>query len=251
MNPSVSLAHPFSVSEETLRFTPLRRSAVLSCRTRHLNLSALSLLLVVLTMMAVPGFTAAAAQEYGPDSYGCYYSAEGGQWTEMRCPQTDGSNYYFVNSGGEWEFAMECAVTSLFTACLWATGEYMETYPDGSTYIEDQNRKYLISHTDGSLAEGGYYDSSGAQRVYRGASTMKNSAAMRNRSSMYWIYHNMSVQTVVQSNPSAFAGLITMTSASNDYANCLHLNDSSTDFDSDNRTGFTELAEHCTQQAYG
>jgi hypothetical protein len=213
---------------------------------RPLTVVVLGLMLAV---VQAAGETVSAQQEHlFPDN--CYYLAEAGEWTQKRCPQSDGSNYYFAPVEGKWTFSMECSDTSLFTACLLVNGWYTEQYSDGSLYLEMPDRQYVIFHVDGSRAQAGYYNWQGIQYTYMGMSTTKNSLAMRNRSMQFWNYQRDMVQAVINSNPSAFYGLFTMTSASNDYANCLHLHDSADDLDGDSITGFTELAEFCTTQAF-
>lgn len=188
---------------------------------------------------------AAAQREEGPYDDGCYYVRTGNALTLARCPQSDGSDYYYEPDGrGGWPLVMQCATTAAFRACLGATGLYIESYPDGSSYLENSNRIYAINHVDGTVAEYGFYNRSGQQMSdwYSG----KNSLAMRNRSLTYWAVHNNAVQTVVYSNPTAFDGLMTV-NYGNNYMNCLHLNDSRTDFDNNGRTGFNELASYCAQ----
>jgi hypothetical protein len=212
----------------------------------------LGIMVIVATIVSLlpSGAAMAASQEvYGG---GCYFAWNGSEYTGKRCPQSDGSEYVYQPDGrGGWDYFAQCADTGAFQACLFASGIYVEAYGDGSKYAEDRSRTYVIYHTDGSLAEAGSYDANGVQRASQGRSTLKNSGAMRNRSWLYWWYQGWAVQTVVNSNPGAFAGLITMTQASNDYAVCLWNNDSATDFDHDRRTGFNELAEHCTGWAFG
>lgn len=248
MDHSVSPVFPTPVHRDTIQPSAPRQPETPPRNARRLPIATCALLLAMLMVTFAPGH--AAAQESGPYNDGCYYLSQGGQWTLRRCPQPDGSNYVYAPGDNGWDYIGECMQTELFTACLSVDFEYTESYSDGSWYRETPMREYVINHVDGSVAEAGYYDPSGVQKVYRGMSTMKNSAAMRNRSMMYWYYHGLSVQTVVNSNPSAFRGLITMNPASNDYVKCLQLHDSSKDLDYDGRTGFNELADFCTAQAF-
>lgn len=207
---------------------------------------ALILLLVAFAAAFVPvsGSHALAQQEEGPFSDGCYYVRQGNAYTLARCPQTDGSDYYYEPDGqGGWPYVMQCSATPTFTACLFVMDLYLETYPDGSTYMENSSRAYAISHRDGTVAEYGSYDANGQQRStwYTG----KNSLAMRDRSGTYWAVYGITVQAIVRSNPTAFDGLVQL-NYGNDYMNCLHLNDSGTEFDYDGWTGFSELAEYCS-----
>jgi hypothetical protein len=213
---------------------------------RCLRTGAVALLLAVLGAALAPaaGSRAAAQQEYAA-SDGCYYLWNGDAYTRKRCPQTDGSDYYYVPSGGQWPYVAQCAATPAFTACLLANDQYIETYPDGSQYTEGRDRGYWIVHPDGTVAEVGYYDGNGQQRSTR--YTGKNSLAMRNRSLTYWAVYGITVATIVRSNPTAFNWLIVGDQRANAYMNCLWANDSATDFDGDRKTGFNELAEHCAR----
>jgi hypothetical protein len=227
---------------------PRTPNALPPCPGRCLRIGAVALLLAVLgaALAPAPGADAAAEGEYGPKADGCYYYWDGTDYVRRRCPQTDGSDYYYQPDGrGGWAYAMQCAATPLFTACLFATGLYAESYADGSLYTEDRGRGYAIFHTDGTVNEAGYYDPAGLQRPTWTSVRVSNAQAMRNRSLNYWVTHGLTVATVVRSNPTAFNWLVVGDQRANAYMNCLHGNDSGTDFDGDRRTGFNELAEYC------
>lgn len=213
-------------------------------RWRRIGLMALIVALSLPILAPPPRVTAASRQEYQVSAT-CFDYWDGASWTYRRCRQTDGSDYYYVPAGNQWTYAAQCANTTAFLACLWYdSGLYVESYPDGSKYAEDIDRRYGITHTDGSVAEVGYYVADGTQRVT--TVTYKKSLAMQRRSQMYWVVYGIVVNTIIQSNPTAFDWLMPGIQGSNAYMNCLHINNSSTDFDNDNYTGFNELAEYCS-----
>jgi hypothetical protein len=218
----------------------------LPSRWRRSSLLALLLVASVAAFVPASSSSVAAFQEYA-GSDGCYYFWDGDSYSEKRCPQNDGSNYYFVPEGGGWTFLAECATPTAFRACLFATGVYVETYPDGSLYAEDADWRYGITHTDGTVAERGFYDAARQQHVT--TVTYKKSLAMERRSQMYWAVYGIVVANIIQSNPTAFDWLRPGVQGANAYMNCLHGNDSSTDWDGDGYTGFNELAEYCTPRS--
>jgi len=191
----------------------------------------------------------AAAQQEVVDSNGCYWTWNGTTYTAVRCPQPDGSQYYYQPDGrGGWVLFTECSVTPAFTACRFAnTGVYYEAYPDGSQYVEGADRTYAILFPDGTVAEAGTYDANGGQHPTTRMPTRPQSQAMERRSQMYWVVYSIVVGNIIGSNPTAFDGLVMMGQGVDAYANCLHLNDSRTDYDRDYVTGFNELAEYCAR----
>lgn len=200
-------------------------------------------LIVLVGIILMPGHAVAAQREEGPYRDGCYHIFMGTAETGARCPQSDGSNFYYDADGqGGYRFVMQCLQTPSYQACLFTTWLYVETYTDGSSYIENAGREYMILNADGSMAEYGAYNASGVQLSSRYAGG--NAMALRNRSMMDDYMTQFNVVSIVTINPTAFDGIVNVNTGTQ-YLNCLHLNDSRTDFDRDGYTGFSELAEYC------
>jgi hypothetical protein len=226
------------------RFPASTRSAPFASG-RRLRLAALVLLLAATAVgLDRAPSTSAAQREYGPYD-DCYWTWDGTRWSQKRCPQSDDSDYVYLPSGSGWDYVAQCADAGAFQACLFESGLYVETYDDGSRYLEGRTRNYEIYHTDGTLAESGHYDVSGVQVATWWPQRISMAAAMKYRSNLYWRTYGTVTRTIRITNPTWFDSVVAGTSGANAYVNCLWNNNSQTDFDNDGRTGFTELTEHC------
>ena len=222
---------------------PERDGATFSA-VRRLRFAALALLIAMTAVGLVPSPGAAAQQEIY--SNGCYYIYNGNVNTGARCPQSDGSDFYFQSDGrGGLTFLAQCAYLSGFVACLFASGLYVETYGDGSKYLEGRNRTYEIYHKDGSLAEMGAYNANGIQVPTWWSPRTGGSQAILRRSQTYWANYGAVTNGIRLTNPTWFDSVVAGTSSANVYMNCLWVNDSQDDFDGDRRIGFNELVEYC------